>query len=86
MYYTKQNSHQTPPNKTVWLSNNIKPAFLRVLCLNKIETNQNNIIILQKKIKCENCQLNKPRKSDKCWIQNMLQLRQVKERGVSSTT
>ena len=53
MYYTKQNSHQTPPNKTVWLSNNIKPSFLRVWCLNKIETNQNNIIILEKK-KCEN--------------------------------
>ena len=76
MYYTKQNSHQTPPNKTVWLSDNIKPAFLRVWCLNKIKTNQNNIIILEKKNQMwKLSRLHKPRKSDKCWIQNMLQLR-----------
>jgi len=42
MYYAKQNSYQTPPNKTVW-------------CLNKIETNQ---IILEKKsnVKTESTQ------------------------------
>ena len=56
-----KNSHQTPLNKTLWLSNNIKPAFLRVWCLSKIETNQNILLYWKKKsnVKTESTQQTK---------------------------
>ena len=81
MYYTKQNSHQTPLNKTVWPSNNTKPAFLRVWCLNKIKTNQ---IVLGKKIKFENWVNFKKATSQgnlMCagFRKNMLQLKPIQE-------